>query len=220
MDGDIPLPGHGWTRFVSAPGGVTTDRSDPAFTCDRLVIRRSLLRPLPVLKLYDEGGRCVATAKRRYSFREEVVVSGRGEGAGGLLRISRDNPLIELEPSFSVRDPWSGSLIGRFEIHESLEASEDRYWNILDGQGDQVGRVVDPMSWPQLPCRLRFFWGHVEIEPVFSIARPAFSVRINRARDGAHYKSDQRVMAVALAVLLTAVRKRPPAMPHAPTFQA
>jgi hypothetical protein len=210
------LPGYGWTRFVSDPSGVTIDRLVPVFTCDRLVIRKSLLRPLPVLKLYGEGSQCVAIATRRYSLREEVLISGRGQAEGELLRISRDNPLLEVEASFSVRDPWSGSLIGRFEIQEPLEASKNRYWKIHDGLGNYVGYLDDPMSWPQLPCRINFVWGHVTIDPIFSIIRPTFSVRIKLS----YVESDQRVMAVGLAVLLTAVRKSPPPKPDAPSFQA
>lgn len=209
----MSTPGSDWTRFVSAPDGVTADRLAQIFLCDRLVIRRSLLSPLPSLKLYDEQSRCVATARRRFGLREEIRVRAEGPGDRDLLRISRDNPRIELEPSFRVSDPFSDSVLGRFEILDPIEAPGRRHWQIRDRQGEAIGHVEDPMSWPQLPCRLDFgVRGAVTIEPVFSLARPTYSVRLALGpRETMH-----RVLGVGLAVLLIAIRKAPPPMPGVP----
>lgn len=206
-----------WSRFVSAPDGDVVDRLAPVFLCDRLVVRKSLLNPLPALRLYNLNDQCLATARRRFRLREEVVFYGSPPNGREALRICRDNPRIEVEPSFSVFDPYSGFLIGRFEIQEPVEVAANRYWQIQDGQGAVIGRLDDPMSWPQLPCRLDFgARGTTTIEPVFSVARPTFSVQSTVS----HREPILRLVSVALAVLLIAVRKRPYPMPMGSTGPA
>jgi hypothetical protein len=201
-------------RFVVDPEGNVRDFYPELYGHDTLVARRkSFTLICSTFLLESPEGHLLAVAKMRpFGLRRSICLYADKGLMTELLRIHQDNPLLDIDPSYTIRGSQSNEVLGSFCMAD-LACLLEEYWEIRDADGSVLGQVrrtgVPPNADYQIEADRRAI---ATMRSIPRFTRPAFSVDLSSAPA----RSFSRPLAIATVIILLAIdtrrqsRKRPP----------